>query len=91
MENKVYLEPCPFCGGNAYIAQQMNHLYIDCDHDKNCILTPNTWLISSRDLKEQIESWNNRYILNKNKKIEKILKKDRELTLKRMSQDYFGN
>ena len=88
MENKVYLEPCPFCGGTAYIAQQMNHLYIDCNHDKNCILTPNTWLISSRDLKEQIESWNNRYIL-KNKKIEKILKKDRELTLKRMSQDYF--
>lgn len=90
MENKVYLEPCPFCGGNAYIAQQMNHLYIDCDHDKNCILTPNTWLISSRDLKEQIESWNNRYIY-KNKKIEKILKKDRELTLKRTYQDYFEN
>lgn len=90
MENKVYLEPCPFCGGNAYIAQQMNHLYIDCDHDKNCILTPNTWLISSRDLKEQIESWNNRYIY-KNKKIEKILKKDRKLTLKRTYQDYFEN
>ncbi len=91
MENKVYLESCPFCGGNAYIAQQMNHLYIDCDHNKNCILTPNTWLISSRDLKEQIESWNNRYILNKNKKNEEIWKKDRELTLKRMSQDYFEN
>lgn len=89
MENKLYLEPCPFCGGNAYIAQQTNHLYIDCNHDKNCILTPNTWLISSRDLKEQVESWNNRYILNKNKKIEKILKKDRKLALKRMSQDYF--
>lgn len=89
MENKLYLEPCPFCGGNAYIAQQMNRLYIDCNHDKNCILTPNTWLISSRDLKEQVESWNNRYILNKNKKIEKILKEDRKLALKRMSQDYF--
>ena len=52
MGNKVYLEPCPFCGGNAYIAETMNKLHIDCNHTNNCMLAPNTWLISSKNLQE---------------------------------------
>lgn len=71
MGNKVYLKPCPFCGGDAYIAQQMNHLFIDCNHTKNCMLTPSTWLISSIDLQEQIEYWNTR--LNKQREEDKYL------------------
>lgn len=86
MENKVYLESCPFCGGDAYVAQQMNCLYIDCNHDKSCMLMPNTWLISGKNLQEQIKYWNNRYLDNKDKK---FLRKNREIALKRMSQDYF--
>ena len=61
MGNRIYLKPCSFCGGDAYIAETMNKLHIDCNHTNDCMLTPNTWLISSKNLQEQIKYWNTRY------------------------------
>lgn len=61
MGSKVFLKPCPFCGGEAYIAETMNKLHIDCNHTKDCGMTINTWLISGRSLQEQIKIWNTRF------------------------------
>ena len=71
MGNRIYLKPCPFCGGDAYIAETMNKLYIDCNHTNDCMLTLNTWLISSKNLQEQIKYWNTRY--SKQKKEDEYL------------------
>lgn len=57
--NEVKLKPCPFCGGRTYIASGLNNiLYLDCDHEFNCLIQPNTWLCSSKPLEEQIKAWN---------------------------------
>lgn len=54
------LKPCPHCGGDATIQEQMDRLYIEAKHTKNCILRPNTWLISALPITKQIEAWNRR-------------------------------
>lgn len=55
------LKSCPFCGGDAYIANSFNQFYIDCHHNKNCIAAPNTWLRhSGLSLSKQIKIWNKR-------------------------------
>ena len=61
MGSRVYLKPCPFCGGEAYIAETFNKLHIDCNHTASCGMTINTWLISDKDLQEQIKIWNTRF------------------------------
>lgn len=55
---KPILRPCPYCGGMAYVSEQMNRRYIDCNHAKNCLIKPNTWLISSEKINNQIKAWN---------------------------------
>lgn len=54
------LKPCPFCGGEAVIRFQMGSQYISPNHKRTCIIKPNTWLISTKKINEQIEAWNNR-------------------------------
>ncbi|MGN0992826.1 MAG: hypothetical protein ACI4PE_02770 [Bacilli bacterium] len=66
--NEFKIKSCPYCGGRAYIAENLNNLYIDCEHTNECKLTPNTWLISSQSLEEQIRSWNLRYKESKDEK-----------------------
>ena len=36
------IEPCPFCGGSAYIQSSFGRLYIDCFHKKWCLIKPDT-------------------------------------------------
>lgn len=40
--DEVILKKCPFCGGEAYISETLNRMYIDAHHLKNCSITPNT-------------------------------------------------
>lgn len=54
------LKPCPFCGGEAVIREHMGELYICPIHERNCIMRPDTWLLSSKPLKNQIKAWNRR-------------------------------
>jgi hypothetical protein len=54
------LQPCPFCGGDAYIKSCNKHLYIDCVHKKSCSCRPSTWLYSEKNIYKQIELWNRR-------------------------------
>lgn len=54
------LEPCPFCGGEAVIRSQMGNFYILPIHKKNCVVKPDTWLISSLPINKQIKAWNRR-------------------------------
>lgn len=54
------LNPCPFCGCEAVIREQMGDLYIRPIHKKNCVMRPDTWLLSSKPLKMQINAWNRR-------------------------------
>lgn len=54
------LKPCPFCGGEAVIREQMGNLYIRPIHKRSCIMRPDTWLLSSMPLKNQIKAWNRR-------------------------------
>lgn len=60
MSNKA-LKPCPFCGGDAYIAVTFDQFHIDCHHSRNCIAAPNTWLRhSDKSIEKQIKLWNKR-------------------------------
>ena len=54
------LRPCPYCGGEAYISEQQNSVYIDCDHKKKCMTRPSTWSQSALPLSRQIIGWNMR-------------------------------
>lgn len=54
------LNPCPFCGGKAYITVLNNVPYIDCHHLKRCIAKPSTWLNSDKSIKKQVKQWNRR-------------------------------
>lgn len=54
------LKPCPYCGGSAYIDVLMEHQYINAHHTKKCKMHPNTWLLSSSSLSNQIKAWNMR-------------------------------
>lgn len=54
------LKPCPFCGGEAVIRELMGSLYIRPIHKKDCVMRPDTWLLSSKPLKKQIKAWNRR-------------------------------
>ena len=55
------LKPCPFCGGEAVIKELFGTFYIDAEHNKNCIIEPNTWLVAnSFSMKKQILAWNRR-------------------------------
>lgn len=56
----VKLEPCPFCGGKAYIAYEMGYTFIDAFHTKKCLIKPNTWLESNKKINKQIKGWNRR-------------------------------
>lgn len=58
---KIHLEPCPYCGGIAYIEVfSTGTPYIDAHHTKKCVMKPNTWLLSAESLKKQIKVWNMR-------------------------------
>lgn len=61
-ERKVDLKPCPFCGGEAIIRENMGNLYISPLHKKFCVVRPNTWLCSDLPLKKQIKVWNTRKV-----------------------------
>ena len=54
------LKPCPYCGGEAFIREQFGNFYITANHKKNCLVSPNTWLMSNKNIKKQIKSWNMR-------------------------------
>ena len=54
------LKPCPLCGGEAVIREQMGNLYIRPIHKKKCVMRPDTWLLSNKPLKIQIKAWNRR-------------------------------
>lgn len=67
-QNEVKLKPCPFCGGRAYFATWADkRVYIDVEHNDNCLNRVNGWLCSSRPIEEQIEGWNTRYESKKQK------------------------
>lgn len=55
---KPILRPCPYCGGMAYISEEMSNKYIDCKHTKKCLMRPNTWLISAKKINKQMKAWN---------------------------------
>lgn len=58
---KIHLEPCPYCGGKAYIdIFPTGTTYINCMHTKKCKVRPDTFLMSSESLKKQIKAWNMR-------------------------------
>ena len=55
------LEPCPFCGGKAFIGVSFGNPYVTAMHRKGCVVKPNTWLSSGeKSLKKQIKAWNRR-------------------------------
>jgi hypothetical protein len=54
------LKPCPFCGGEAVIRCLLGAEYIAPIHKKNCVVRPDTWLISSKPIKHQKQAWNRR-------------------------------
>lgn len=54
------LKPCPFCGGESVIREGSGNLYIRPIHKSNCIVKPDTWLVSDLPLKKQIKEWNRR-------------------------------
>lgn len=55
------LKPCPFCGGKAYIAELGGNFYIDAFHKKNCLVKPDTYLLSIKTpIKKHIKAWNKR-------------------------------
>ena len=54
------LKPCPFCGGESVIRVLMGKEYIKPIHKKNCVVRPDTWLLSSLPIKKQIKAWNRR-------------------------------
>lgn len=54
------LKPCPFCGGEAFIEVFSDHEYVACDHKKNCIVEPDTWLKSDMTIRKQVNAWNRR-------------------------------
>lgn len=57
-----YPEPCPFCGRKSYIAFSDfdGRPYINSFHSKKCKMKPNTWLISSKSINQQLKAWNMR-------------------------------
>ena len=56
---KIHLEPCPYCGGSAYIDDFSTEIpYIRAHHTRQCRMKPNTWLLSSESLQKQIKAWN---------------------------------
>lgn len=57
---KEHLKPCPFCGAKAYVDVLMDHEYVRCEHKKNCIVNPNTWLKSDLSIRKQVNAWNRR-------------------------------
>lgn len=58
--NLPNLKPCPYCGGSAYIDIFMGHQVIRAHHKKNCLMSPDTWLMSSQPLRKQTKAWNMR-------------------------------
>lgn len=59
--DRVNLKPCPYCGGEAYIAFfNGRNPYIDCKHTKKCYMRPSTFLMSAERLSKQIKAWNMR-------------------------------
>lgn len=61
METKICLNPCPYCGGKAYIdVFPTGTPYINAHHTKKCKMRPDTWLLSAKPLKKQIKAWNMR-------------------------------
>ena len=55
-------EPCPFCGGESYIAFSKldGKPYITSFHSKKCLMKPDTWLIATESLNTQLKAWNMR-------------------------------
>ena len=63
MTKEPKLKPCPFCGAEAYIEVCLDQEYVRCDHKRNCIVCPNTWLKSSDfSIRKQINAWNRRKV-----------------------------
>lgn len=61
MRNKLILLPCAYCGGNAFITTGIDDTpYISAFHTAKCEMKPDTWLLSDKPLKKQIEAWNRR-------------------------------
>ena len=56
----IHLEPCPFCGGEAYISTIFDKPHIRAFHSKKCAVSPDTFLMSNIPLKKQINAWNMR-------------------------------
>ena len=58
---KIYLKPCPYCGGSAYIEVfPTGTPYISAHHAEKCEMKPDTFLKSALSLKKQIKAWNQR-------------------------------
>ena len=59
--HKYLLKPCPFCGGEAYVSAINDTEYVRCNHKKNCIVKPDTWLSALNvSLRKQVNAWNRR-------------------------------
>lgn len=54
------LKPCPFCGGEAVIKFQLGKFYVTAIHKENCLIKPDTWLMPTRFIGNQIRAWNRR-------------------------------
>lgn len=59
---KNYPKPCPYCGGESFIAfsKVNNAPYITSFHSKKCLMRPDTWLIATESLNTQLKAWNMR-------------------------------
>lgn len=60
MPNEVELKPCPYCGGEAIIRARLGKLYVTAFHKPSCFIEPDTWLLSTRNIKTHIRTWNRR-------------------------------
>lgn len=54
------LKPCPFCGGETVIRVLFGRKHIRPIHRRNCVVKPDTWLISELPIKKQVKAWNRR-------------------------------
>ena len=54
------LKPCPFCGGEAYVADLRYGQYVTCHHTDECHIRPDSHPFSGAKIEEQIKAWNRR-------------------------------
>ena len=61
MDYKTGLKPCPFCGGEAFLDEVLDRIFVNAHHTKDCLITPSTWLGGEHDLSAEVRAWNRRY------------------------------